>query len=286
MSQRYRKNKTLSSYSGGTNRGGELEGGRSERQRLHYVKARQKQTIYGLAFFGLIIIVLGIILYNYTARVTMSATSDQLDIVNAPAAARYEDSINKYLANHPAGRLRISLDKKGLERYLEHEHPEVKYVKRTSFNGLGVSNYDLVFREPIIKWQAGEHTYYVDSEGVSFQENIYKEPDINLRDASLGGGTINDGTVKLSRRILEFSGRLATSIQDKGKSIEFLTLPEDTTRQVAVKLVDSPTLFIFSIDQPVEAQVDAMMQASNYFTNAGYQPTRVDLRVPGRAYYK
>lgn len=284
-SNRFVRSKTLSSYVSGSNTSSERESEKSERQRIHYVKARQKHVTAILSVLIVLILIMGTIIFNFTSKVTVSAVSSGADIVNAPQSDTYEALIKEYLGSHPSSRLRFTLNLEDLSSYLKAEAPEVKYVKRASFNGIGTSNYDIVFRQPIIKWQAGSQTYYVDAEGVSFQNNMFAEPEIELRDSSMAGGLVTDGEVKISRRILEFSGRLASGIQQQNYQIEYLILPEDTTRQIAVKIIDKPTEFIFSIDHTVTSQVEAMRQVMGYLDETGERPARVDLRVPNRAYY-
>ena len=284
---RFTRSKTLSSYGSATGRGRENEDSeQSERQRIHRVKARQKR---GVAILGVLLgvtLVVGVALFNFTSKVTTSAVSTQSNIGNSTNNKAYEEIITQYLGSHPSSRFRFTLDLKDMSAYLTSKAPEVKYIKRASFNGIGISNYDLVFRQPILKWQAGQDTYYVDEDGISFQVNLFAEPAIELRDSSLAGGVVDEGGVKISRRILEFAGRLIGAIQQQGNEVEYLFLPPDTTRQIGVKLKSRPTEFIFSIDHSVAGQVDAMRQTITYLDQAGSQPGRVDLRVPDRAYYQ
>ena len=285
-SDKYVRSKTLSSYTPGSNKGGGHEAEKSERRRVRQVKALQKRVITLLGILVALILLTGTIIFNFTSSVTVSAVSSDADIVNAPNDKTYETLINNYLQSRPSSRLRFSLNLADLSSHLSEDAPEVKYVKRASFNGIGTSNFEIVFREPIIKWQVGEKTYYVDSEGISFQNNMFVAPEIELRDASLAGGLINDNEIKISRRILEFSGKLVSGVHQQNYKVEYLSLPEDTTRQIALKLVDRPTEFIFSIDHPVSQQVDAMRQVVSYMNETGQGPTRIDLRVPNRAYYR
>ena len=285
-SDKYVRSKTLSSYSPGSNEGGDRESEKSERRRVRRVKALQKRAITVLGVLAILVLFIGTLIFNFTSNVTINAVSASSDIVNAPEKEKYEKLIDSYLGSRPSSRLRLSLDLADLSNFLQNDAPEVKYVKRASFNGLGITNYDIVFREPIIRWQVGDKTYYVDSEGVTFQNNLFASPQIELRDASLAGGLINDGEVKISRRILEFSGRLVSSVHDQNYQVEYLSLPADTTRQIALKTTNRPTEFIFSIDQSVAQQVDAMKQAITYMDETGQGAAIIDLRVPNRAYYK
>ena len=284
-SDKYVRSKTLSSYTPGSNKSGGHETEKSERRRVRHVKALQKRIITLLGVLVVLILLVGTIIFNFTSNVAISAVSSNADIVNTPNNETYEKLINNYLGSRPSARLRFSLNLGDLSNFIKEDAPEVKYVKRASFNGIGTSNYDIVFRQPVIKWQAGDKVYYVDSEGVSFQNNMFAEPNIELRDASLAGGLINDNEIKISRRILEFSGRLASSVQQQNHQIEYLSLPEDTTRQIALKMINRSTEFIFSIDHPVSQQVDAMQQVISYMDQTGQGASRVDLRVPNRAAY-
>lgn len=287
-SDRYTRSKTLSSYAPGinNNRGGDKEIEKSERQRIHRVKARQKQVVTILTILAFLILLIGTIIFNFTSKITVSAVSDDANIVNALSADTYIKQIDSYLGAHPASRLRFSLDLKDMTSSVAEKSPEIKYIKRASFNGLGASNFDVVFRQPIIKWQAGDQTYYVDADGASFQQNMFDEPAIELRDSALVGGLVTDGKVKISRRIMEFSGRLVSGLQQNDYQVEYLSLPEDTTRQIAVKLTGGSTEYIFSIDQSVLQQIDALDQVSNYLSETGGVAQRVDLRVSNKAYLR
>lgn len=286
VTTRFTRNKTLSSYAPGENRGGVKEGKKSERQRVHRIKSRRKQGVVILTLLVAMILVTAAVICNYTSKVTVSVVSSDANIVNQPNEQIYTKEINQYLQAHPIERFRFALDLKNMNSYLASKTPEVKLIKRASFNGVGTSDFALVYRQPIIKWEVGDNVYYVDQDGVTFKNNVYSDPQIELRDSSLAGGLITDKEVKISRRLLEFSGQLVSAINDKDLTVEYLTLPPDTTRQISVKLADSNTEYVFSIDQSVSLQVDALVQASSYFKAIGQAPERVDLRVPNKAYYR
>ena len=69
-------------------------------------------------------------------------------------------------------------------------------------------------------------------------------------------------------------------------SVNKITIPAGTSRQVEVLINDIPYPFILSIDRLPGGQVEDMQRVIEYFARGGRLPKYVDIRVKGKAFYR
>ena len=140
------------------------------------------------------------------------------------------------------------------------------------------------FRKPVVLWQVDSVKYFVDANGVSFTKNIYENPKVTIVDNS--GVRYTPGTAIASARFLSFVGRSIGVMQSRGMSVNKITIPAGTSRQVEVLINDIPYPFILSIDRLPGGQVEDMQRIIEYFARGGRLPKYVDIRVKGKAFYR
>lgn len=255
----------------------------SPRTQAHHLARRRRKAgglllavLGGVLFFGFLVYQLAA-----TPRVIVangSQLSGEID------TGLYERTIDEYLKSNPFSRLRFALDVENLNRYVSGKLPEVATIDDVSFGSLGVADFTLTLRTPLVGWHIGDKQYFVDSHGVPFARNYFAAPKVQITDKS--GISIGDTTVIASSRLLGFVGRVAGQAAKSGHTVTDVLLPEDTTRQIRLQLEGRTTAVIMSIDRPVGEQVEDMDRALAYLAGKNLQPEYIDVRVSGKAFYK
>lgn len=272
----FRRNQTLSSF-----RRPKTEE-ESHRQQLHHL-ATQRRRIGGVFLLIVaIIVVLGLLLTQFVAQLGVSSATT--DITRPVDSARYEKSINEYYSRNPVERLRFILNQKGLTDFMNTAHPEIKSVALRNVTELVRAEFSLRFREPIAGWQINNKQYYVDSEGVVFEQNYFATPSLQIIDDS--GVAPEQGATVASARLLGFVGQMAFRVGERGYTVTSVTLPSGTTRQLEVKVENSPTVIRVSIDRGAGEQAEDIDRALKYFSTNNITPQYVDVRIAGRAIYR
>ncbi|MDB5183765.1 MAG: hypothetical protein JWO07_446 [Candidatus Saccharibacteria bacterium] len=277
----FRRNRTLvGSLSPQVGSASELTGDlRSPRAHVHHLTAHRRML--GTIFI-LVVGAIGLLfwlIYEFTAVVQVSPTSGI-----AIDQSRYQHAINEYFMTHPLERLRVLLNENGLTSYLGQVTPEVEDARSGGSAGFATSQFDLVFRRPVVGWLIGAHQYYVDGNGVSFQKNYFDQPAVKIIDQSTVAQAA--GTTVASSRFLRFVGQAIVLSKANGLTITQAIIPADTTHQIEIIVMGHSYPIKFSLDRPVGEQVEDMQHALAYFDAKGQHPAYVDVRVSGKAYYK
>jgi hypothetical protein len=253
----------------------------SERTRLHHL-ARQRRHVGGILSLVLgIIIILGILLFQFTGTVIVAGSSAVLTHSIKPTP--YEKAINDYLAIHPVERLRFALNETALSSYVSGVLPEVSQVKLTSTDSIVQSNFTLTLRKPLAGWQINGHQYFVDSTGVVFQNNYYETPTVQIVDQS--GISPEQGTIVASARLLSFVGRVVSLAGQGSYTVTQAILPSGTTRELDIQLKDIQPRIKLSIDRGAGEQVEDMIRSLIFLQSQGKSAQYIDVRLSGRAVY-
>lgn len=254
----------------------------SGRSQLHSLSAHRRKVGGIFLLIAFIILVLGLLLTQFTARVSIARSTKPLSQqIDAPA---YEKSINEYYAIHPVERLRFLLNQEALTRFVAVQHPEIAEVQLSGVTDLVEAGFTLNFREPIAGWQINTRQYYVDPEGVVFQKNYYSQPAVQIVDES--GVSPEQGTTVASSRLLGFVGRVVAMAGERGSKVTSVTLPIGTTRQLDVRLDGVGGYVRFTIDRGVAEQVEDMSRVVSYLQQRSITAEYIDVRVEGKAIYR
>jgi cell division septal protein FtsQ len=243
-----------------------------------------KRRKIGMVFLIVLAIVafLWIMLMQFTARVTMSSSDTSLSkkIDNE----RYVKAINEYLGGHPTSRLRFALDHDDLKNYLTSVLPEVADVTDVTMGAIGETNITLAMRRPVAGWTINSKQYFVDANGVAFEQNYFSNPTVEIVDNS--GVALQQGATASSNRFLGFVGRVVALSKDQGYDVVQAIIPTDTTRQLEIVLKDIVPHVKLSSDRGAGEQVEDMVRALKYLAAHGQNPGYIDIRVSGKAFYK
>lgn len=272
----FRRNQTL------TNRRASHPDQVSGRSQLHSLSAHRRKVGGIFLLIGLVVIVLLVLLLQFTARVSIASTSKPT--TRPVERSMYEESINDYYAIHPAERLRFLLNQDALTAYVSAQHPEIEQVRLSAVVDIVGAGFTLTFREPIAGWQINARQYYVDPEGVVFQQNYFQQPSVQIVDES--GVSPEQGTTVASSRLLGFVGRVVSMAGERSYKVTSVTLPVGTTRQLDVRLDGVGGYVRFTIDRGVAEQVEDMSRVIGYLQQRNVSAEYIDVRVEGKAIYR
>lgn len=280
----FKRNRTLtgstSNQLNGINSKTDLESPRIYAHKLSIIRRK----ISGILLIVVVsMIPIWILISNLTVSVNVS--SSDVSISKPIDKVKYEKIIQNYLDINPMSRLAFLLDQTDLNAYISLQLPEVSSVTQNNSISIGVSNFAITLREPVAKWQINNKYYYVDSKGIPFEVNYYSDPPVQIVDNS--GISVKISTKAIaSNRFLSFVGRVVYLAKAGGYTVTQAILPNDTTRELQIKLKECNYIVKLSIDRPAGEQVEDMIAAVRYFTNHGQSPQYIDVRVSGKAFYK
>lgn len=271
----FRRNQTLSSYRHNTPE-------ESSRQKVHQLASQRRKISGVFLIVGIAVLALALLLWQLIAQVQITTSSKQLSA--SFDTARYEDSINEYLNLNPAQRLRFALDETALSSFVANELPEVEKLAFSGMPGIARSNFTITFRTPVAGWQIDGSQYYVDANGVVFEDNYYQPPTVQIVDES--GISPEQGSAVVGGRLLGFLGRAVAQAQGRGYTIVKAALPQETTRQVDVYFEGVATRVKLSIDRGAGEQMEDADRSIKYLQSRGETAEYIDVRVAGRAAYR
>lgn len=279
----FRRNRTLtgslsSGVSSATEHRAELK---SPRVHAHVLRRHRRKLSAILVAVVLVSAGLLSLIYQSIAIVHVaSATPRPLE------QAVYQAKIQEYLSLHPLERFRFVIDVDSLTNFLQKNgSPEVLHVaQNTYFDGIGATKFTLELRRPAVSWTTGSSNLYVDETGAAFTRNYYPEPSVKVIDKT-GIGT-RDNQVLASSRFLGFIGMVIGRMKQYDLVVTSVTLPEATTRQIAINIENLPYPVKLSVDRPVGEQAEDSARAIRYLDSKGITPEYIDVRVSGRAFYK
>ena len=253
----------------------------SPRTQAHHLAIQRRKICATLLTVVAIAAVLSFLLFQFTAKVT--AVSGDSTVSRSVDSAVYETAINDYLGANPLERFRFALNESKLTSYLAQKLPEVESVSSVSSGGIGNTDIGLMMRRPVAGWTISDKQYFVDSHGIAFERNYYANPDVEIVDQS--GISVQQGSAIASNRFLGFVGRVVALSKNSGYIVTQAIIPQNTTRQLEIKINGVTPLVKLSIDRPVGEQIEDMSKALGYLTSHGLKPSYVDVRVSGKAFY-
>ena len=274
----FRRNQTLNS--GGT-KGDKNE--YSQRLKRHEKRHLLRKVAIVLVFLFLIGSAGLYVCYNKISQseIVVDNLSNIKKTINSN---NYLTSINKYLANNFFENFSFWLNKNDLTAYLQKQYPEIKTVESVNMAGYEKATFDLKFRQPIAKWTINSTNYYIDESGVLFLRNYFSDPSVDIVDKNdIQTNTLNS---TMSASLLSFIGKTIKATKQFGYSINQVVLPLNTSRQIAFTVNGSNTQVIFSLDRSIGEQAEDMANAFSYFGKKNKNPSYIDLRVKGEAFYK
>jgi hypothetical protein len=254
----------------------------SPRSHVHHLALRRRKI--GLVFLAVLGIAafLAFFLWQFIAAVTVSI--DDTTLSKKIDDQAYVRAINDYLGIHPLSRFRFMLSSDDLSHYLESALPETASVSAVSFKGIGETNITLTMRHPVAGWTINNKQYFVDANGIAFEQNYFDTPPVEIVDNS--GVSLHQGTTVASNRFLGFVGRVVALSKNRGYTVTQAIIPVGTLRELMIVLQGMTTQVKLLIDRGAGEQVEDMDHALVYLKSHGLAPGYIDVRVSGKAFYK
>lgn len=252
---------------------------KSERQEVWDLKRKRRKLAIYLASVALAAIVVLFVLSQFIAEVTVKS--------NAPGSLnsqKYTRVLESYLKDRPFERLRILLDTDSLQGYFLERAPEVKTVTVSRGDSLTKADLQLTFRKPLVQWSSGGTIYYVDEDGITFEDSYLAKPNLIVSDQS--GLPAYAGQEIINRRFLSFLGQTVSRFSENNLAVTEVILPPDTIRQVEVALEGRPYRVKMTIDREATAQVAQTVHAISALDARGLNPEYIDVRVDQSVFYK
>lgn len=279
----FRRNRTLTgSSSANVTSSNELNAEiKSPRAHAHHLLSLRRRL---LLYFSITIIA-SLSFYLVISQLTASTV---VQIATVPPSkvdqTAYRSAFETYYGARPVERLRFLLNEEALLSHLQSSHPEFKDVELEAGSRLGETVALVRARDAIARWSIGGKDSFVDAEGVVFEKDYGQSPTIRIVDNS-GIRVASDGTVA-SNRFLGFVGRIISEAKQRNMTVNKVTIPALTTRQVRVNVKGQKTAYVVSIDRTAGEQAEDMQRASRYMKQRGLNPAYVDIRVAGKAFYR
>lgn len=268
----FRMNRTISSFR-------KEQGGVSERSVAHQ---RHDARQHRLRWMGRSIVVV-IILVAISFQMAVSLQVQTPDAASQQYAKAYRKAMEEYYAARPAERFTPFLNYQTLKEHIMQQTPEVKTVRVEPF-GAGLARVKLTFRQPLAQWSSNGKTYFVDDEGVTFEQNYFATPNLAVKDQS--GAPLSGGQEVVNRRFLGFLGQAVSRFAKANITVTEIVLPQDTVRQVLFLIHDKPYAVKMTVDRAADAQVAQAIKAMRYIDERSLRPEYIDVRVDQRVFYK
>lgn len=252
---------------------------KSSRVQAHDL-ARQRRRIGSV--LGITLLAVGV-LFGLVSQFTSQAVVRTSD-VSRSLDPKYAQVVDEYLSRHPIERLRFLLHEEGLNAYMQSITPEVGSVIVDGSAGFGKSTFVITMRQPIAGWSIRGVQQYVDASGTSFLKNHFSAPEVQIVDNS--GIQVEAGQAVASNQFLGFVGRVVGLSNARGYTVTQVVIPQNTTRQIELRLKDISYPVKLVIDRPAGEQVEDMARSLGWLKSRNQTPGYLDVRVSGRAFYK
>ncbi len=281
----FRRSRTLTGSISSNVRAAGEERGELQSDRLKKQTLKRHQRLLTLVLVGLLTASGGLYYlvsqYIGSAQVVYAAESS---LTTQPQDRIYQEAINSFLGAHPAQRFRFALNAKELSETVSKKYPEVESIT-TQSESSAEAHFMVTFRQPTASWKVGAKQYFVDGNGETFEKNFHAPPPVIVTDKS--GASITDGSAVASKGFLRFLGRLVALTNQSGLGdVTEATLPPNTTREIDIKLKNRGYFIKTHTDRDPAQEVEDMQRVIAYLEKRSLNPSYIDIRVSGRAYYK
>ncbi|HSX07220.1 MAG TPA: hypothetical protein VLG92_05885 [Candidatus Saccharimonadia bacterium] len=206
--------------------------------------------------------------------------------VYAESAAKYELTARTFLAGSVANRSKITADLDGTARKLEHAFPELAQV---TVSIPLVSNRPVVYAEiaqPSLTLQMSQGNYALNKAGVV----LARTPKVAARvpvvvDQSSVAPKL--GTQYLPSSAVSFIQTVEYQLRSAHMTIDTFVLPPGSPYELDVHLSSQAFLVRFNLEENALVQSGSAIATIQHLTAEGNLPKAyLDVRVPGRVYYK
>lgn len=249
-----------------------------------------RRRIVLLASAGAMTLLAASVLYlGSSPKVVISQTGDKAPILlhsQADYQAAAQQLAQKSLANYN----KITIDSNAIEQALREQFPELASV-RVQVPIVGTRPTVVVApREPVAVLQPSRGgTFVIDAGGTAIKQG--QAPDGMDLPAIIDqtGSEAVLGRQVLPSTTLGLINKQAYQLAQKNIAIESFILPAQAAQEVDLRVAGLPYYIKFSTASPTtfDEQIGSFLAMRDYLSGKGITPKEyVDVRIPGRAYYK
>ncbi|MDO4781220.1 MAG: hypothetical protein Q4A34_02425 [Candidatus Saccharibacteria bacterium] len=251
----------------------------SERLLSHMTAQRRKKLLRVAAG---IVVTCGVLLL-LLSQIAVSVAVQTPDAASAKHADRYIAALQQYYGSRPSERFLPLLQSKPLEEFFLAHAPEVKTV-RVESRGILAGRLKLTFRQPVAQWSSGDHTYFVDDHGVTFERNYFMTPSVVVKDQS--GIPASAGQEVINRQFLGFLGQAVAQLKQRNLKVTEAVLPPHTVRQLELTVEGLPYRIKMTSERSAKSQVEQAMRTIGFLQSQHRTPQYIDVRVDQRVFYR
>ena len=219
-----------------------------------------------------------VVMHQNGTRLVVATQYDPAD------SERYAKAANAAIGRSVLNRIKPTVDTGGVARALQAQFPELESV---SVEVPLVGNRPVVYvlaMAPIGLVETADGEYALTKGGVLLSaKTLPKTATIRLRDRA-SSGTLR-GTRHYASSTMEFARVVWFQFTQAGYTVRYVELPQDAPYELDVYLADVPYRVRLNLQEPALEQSGGAVAVLKQL-GATKPQQYVDMRVPGRAYYK
>lgn len=118
-------------------------------------------------------------------------------------------------------------------------------------------------------------------------EEVRYPNDADVSEAKISAEVVDEtGRERISERMRQYIIQVEQDFRDLGYRVTRVVLPINTSREIYVDLADQKPYFKINMDRDAAVSVEDAVRMLNYLEKNQLEPTYVDVRLEGKAYYK
>lgn len=191
-------------------------------------------------------------------------------------------AMNKSILN----RNKITLNTVGIAADMQRNHPELENVV-VSAPLLGSHPVAYVLpAEPVMRLETAAGSFVLTGKGYAYQDQVGMTTASLPRVIDLTGAVPEKGKLFLPETTVDFLQILHRQLSRGGSVVDALILPADAPFEVTVRLQNVPYIIRTNIQEPAIEQAGAANAVFRYLQGKPNPREYIDVRVPGKAYYR
>lgn len=240
-----------------------------------------------LPFILLLIMVVGVV-----ARLMYLGGTPRVVVVAGSTAANnslrdtkaYAKAAQAALQGSLLNRTKLTVDNEGVSSKVLQQFPELEAVSVSTQFLSDRPVISVVPAQPKLVLKSGTDAYAINADGVAYGVNNGASQDIvTVVDESGAAATI--GKQALPSSTVSFVQMVAFQMQHGGQKVSSFTLPKGSAYELDMHLAGKSYVVRFNLESDAREQSGALLATLQHFGTVTPRQY-IDVRVPGRIYYK
>ncbi len=268
---------------------GRSKGSASETRSRSSVSSQPKRALHfnrSLSFWAIVALV-AVIFFQLVYVGSNGRVLDAGGGVSQESLDDYSQTFKALLSKGVLNRTKLTLDVKGIEKELQKAHPDIESVTvSTPILGSRPEARVTVSPPAFVLYQQGQGFILSESGYVSLLPEDFGDIDLL---------SVQDETgepVEVSKRLIpashvDFMQSVSYQLKSQQMAIETFILPAGQAFELRVRIVGKPYYAKFNLAEDSVLQSGALAATVKQLDEQGKSPSEyVDVRVPGKVYYK